>query len=76
MSYMELGGLKMDEWYKISKEELVELLYNNFKLMALESGGVENWDWYSESINDFEEREGELYTLAREELHYFDIIKE
>lgn len=76
MSCMELGGLKMDEWYRISKEELVELLYSNFKLMALESGGVDNWDWYSESINDFEERNGELYTLAREELCCFDIVKE
>lgn len=67
----------MNEWYRISKTDLLELLYNNVKLIALESGGVENWDWYSKSINDFEKEEGgNLYTIAYEDLCNYDIIKE
>ena len=44
--------------------------------MALENGGVDNWDWYSQSIADFEEGEGELYTLAHEELSNYDILED
>ena len=66
----------MDEWYRVSKTDLIDLLYNNAKLIALESGGVDNWDWYSESIHDFEKREGDLYTVAYEDLCNYDIIKE
>ena len=66
----------MAEWYKISEGELVELIHDSLKLMALENGGVDNWDWYDASICDFEDKNGELYTVAYEKLSNYDIIKE
>ena len=37
----------------VPKNELASLLYDSLKLQALESGGVDNWSWYYESISDF-----------------------
>ena len=43
----------MKEMFEISREELVELLECRYRLTALEYGGVDNWDWYSESCSEF-----------------------
>lgn len=40
----------------ILKKELTELIEAFYKLTALESGGVDNWEWYGESISDFLDR--------------------
>lgn len=37
----------------VPKDELKDLLYDSLKLQALECGGVDNWDWYGDSIRDF-----------------------
>lgn len=37
----------------VLKDELKDLLYDSLKLQALESGGVDNWSWYGDSIRDF-----------------------
>lgn len=66
----------LEKQYLVNESELIELLHNSFKLMALENGGVDNWNWYSQSIADFEESEGELYTLAHEELSNYDILED
>lgn len=34
----------------ISEERYSELLDSEKKLNALEAGGVDNWEWYSESL--------------------------
>ena len=39
----------------ISKEEYDELLDRDRKLTALENGGVDNWEWYGESLAQFYE---------------------
>lgn len=39
--------------YIIDEKELHELLYSYYKLEALEYGGVDNWEWYNDSIKDF-----------------------
>lgn len=36
----------------IPKEELASLLRDSDKLHRLECGGVDNWEWYSEALND------------------------
>ena len=41
------------EYCLVPKEELKELLAARDKLLALESGGVDNWSWYSDSLNDY-----------------------
>ena len=44
----------MDNTYVlIPKKKALSLLENNAKLMALESGGVDNWSWYGESLWDY-----------------------
>lgn len=41
------------EEYRVSREELLELLEARNRLAALESGGVDNWDWYSDSFYEY-----------------------
>lgn len=66
----------MEKWYKISESELRELIHDSMKLCALESGGVDNWEWYGVSISDFEENNGELYDCAAKELENYEVIIE
>ena len=40
----------------VPKEELIELIEALCKLAALETGGVDNWEWYGESISAFLDR--------------------
>lgn len=37
--------------YIIQEDKLVELIADHFTLMALENGGVDNWSWYGDSLN-------------------------
>lgn len=37
---------------KISEKRLKELERAAAKLQALENGGVDNWEWYSESLKE------------------------
>lgn len=41
------------KYYAIDEIMLKDLLINDIKLAALESGGVDNWEWYGESISDY-----------------------
>ena len=40
---------------KIKVEELAELLRNNAELSILNSGGVNDWEWYDECFTSNEE---------------------
>lgn len=40
----------------ISKDELGELRKDQYKLRSLEVGGVDNWEWFDESLNDYRKR--------------------
>ncbi len=35
----------------ISKEEFLDLKLNAIRLERLNAGGVDNWEWYSESLH-------------------------
>ena len=35
---------------QVDEKRLAELLRKEWKLWALEAGGVDNWDWYSYSL--------------------------
>lgn len=39
--------------YIVNEKELKELLSGYFYALALENGGVDNWQWESESQHDF-----------------------
>lgn len=41
------------EYRLVTEKELRRLLYAYNKMIALESGGVDNWDWYGASIGDY-----------------------
>ena len=41
--------------YIIEEDDLRGLLYSYYKLEALEYGGVDNWEWYSDSLHGFME---------------------
>lgn len=38
----------------IEETELLDLLERSAVLSSLESGGVDNWDWYEASLEDLE----------------------
>ena len=42
----------MSETVTITTERYSELLDVERELLALHAGGVDNWDWYSESLRD------------------------
>ena len=39
--------------YEITREYLEELLESDFKLNALSNAGVDNWEFYDETMEDF-----------------------
>lgn len=47
--------------YEITREYLEELLESDFRLNALSNGGVDNWEYYEEAMEDFDYDEGEEY---------------
>lgn len=40
------------KYYKISEDELIELLATYIKMIALLKDGVDNWAWYGAGFND------------------------
>lgn len=64
----------MEKTYVVYENELRELIHDSLKLMALENGGVDNWEWYGDSLNDFLNRNGEedFYKMAEKELSNYD----
>ena len=75
----------MEKYYKVSEEELRELLDAYYRLTALENGGVDNWCWYSDSIDDFitnynEENPNRQARYIEEitsiEINNYDVIEE
>lgn len=43
----------MEHTTKITKSRLSELEDIELKMQALEAGGVENWEWYGESLEKY-----------------------
>ena len=43
----------MEKYYIIEEKNLIELLTAYNKAIALECGGVDNWEWYGASIRDY-----------------------
>ena len=64
------------KYYAVSEDELRELIHDSMKLCALESGGVDNWDGYSEAIHEFVKDNDELYTCANQEVQTYEVIYE
>jgi hypothetical protein len=59
----------MDGNITITKKEYLDLLICEEELLRLESGGVDNWSWYGESLNpDGEESFEEAQARIEEEV--------
>ena len=43
----------MKKYRLVEEKELLELLEAYNKLQALENGGVDNWEWYGASLEEF-----------------------
>lgn len=43
----------MEELYLVKKSTLIDLIAGYYKLVALETSGVDNWDWYEESLQSW-----------------------
>ena len=56
----------MEELYLVNKSTLIDLIAGYYKLVALENSGVDNWDWYEESLQSWIEavREDPSYQLS------------
>lgn len=56
----------------VPKDELKELLCDSLTLQALDCGGVDNWEWYGASVEDFIEAAKVDYNVPEDD-NDFDI---
>lgn len=63
------------KYYIVEENLLKELWIHDLKFAALENGGVDNWEWYGESINDFlkEQKAKNFEELAETEITFMAI---
>lgn len=72
------------KYYKISELELAELIDGALHYCAIECGGVTNWEWCDESIQDFidqcNEEDGTDYTtmseIVKDEVARYELLGE
>lgn len=62
---------KIEGKVTITKQKYADLLIADMKLNRLECGGVDNWEWYGESLNpddepDFCEAEEDIIRQVKE----------
>ena len=43
----------MERQFIVTESELRELIHDSLMFCALQNGGVDNWEWYGESICNF-----------------------
>ena len=53
------------KYYKIAEDELLNLIEANMRLCALINGGVDNWEWYGISLDNFIEYNKENYSMFK-----------
>lgn len=59
---------------KIEQRKLLVLLEAYFKLAALESGGVDNWEWYGDSLCQYLQ-EDEMNKTQDEDYDFRDMAE-
>ena len=65
----------MEKYYKISESELIELLASSIRMDALESSGVDNWEWYSEAISSHVDYFRKKNNIKEEDIWLEDIVE-
>lgn len=66
------------KYYIIDELRLKELLATEARYDALESGGVDNWEWYGASIQDYLDlyKANAIYEIVNERINEFKALKE
>ena len=67
--------MNLEETITIPKSRYRELLYDAYYYMALDYGGVDNWNWYSDSINDFVQDSIEQYKKNEDFRNWVNNVK-
>jgi len=64
------------KYYIISEERLKELLEEEARYIALENGGVDNWEWYGASIQDYLSlcEANAIYEIVKERMDEFETL--
>ena len=69
----------MEKYYKVSESELRELIHDSMMFCALQNGGVDNWEWYGASIQQFVSvnagPDEDEYDLADKELQNYEEVE-
>lgn len=69
------------KYYKITEDELLNLIESDMRLCALQNGGVDNWERYSVSLGNFVEYNKENYSMFKgrgidpEDIDFSDMAK-
>lgn len=53
MNLQELIKTAPEEFQESLKKEFFDIYERSEKLHALENGGVDNWEWYGQSMSDY-----------------------
>ena len=53
------------KYYKITEDELLNFIESDMRLCALINGGVDNWEWYGISLDNFIEYNKENYSMFK-----------
>ena len=53
------------KYYKIAEDELLNFIESDMRLCALINGGINNWEWYGVSLDDFIEYNKENYSMFK-----------
>ena len=66
------------KYYIIDKLRLKELLVTEARYDALENGGVDNWEWYGASIQDYLDlyKANAIYEIVNERINEFKALEE
>lgn len=69
------------KYYKITEDELLNFIESDMRLCALVNGGVDNWEWYGISLDNFVEYNKENYSMFKdcgidpEDIDFSDMAK-
>lgn len=69
------------KYYKITEDELLNFIESSMRLYALQSGGVDNWEWYGVSLDNFIKYNKENYSIFKgrgidpEDIDFSDLAK-
>lgn len=64
------------KYYLIEESRLKELLESEARLAALEYGGVDNWEWYGESLSQYLDEYCEWNGINRNRYDYDKLAEE